>query len=111
MRRHLAAAVLAVGLTQFAPQCAPRPQTTAAVTHQSRWDRIAHCESGGQWQHRPVTNRFGTFSGGLMIWHKAWDAYGGKQFARYPYLASKAQQIVVAERIWADRGSRAWQCK
>jgi resuscitation-promoting factor RpfA len=75
-----------------------------------RWDRIAWCESGGQWAHRPVTNRTGTYSGGLMIWQRAWVVYGGQQFAGWAYQASKADQIVVAERILADQGWGAWDC-
>lgn len=110
MRRILIAAVLSIFPIAAATPVAAAP--VPATRHfASRWDRIAWCESGGQWHHRPVHNRWGTFSGGLMIWHAAWVAYGGRQFARYPYQASKAQQIVVANRIWADRGSRAWQCK
>ncbi|MET0786321.1 MAG: transglycosylase family protein [Paenisporosarcina sp.] len=74
------------------------------------WDRIAQCESGGRWDYPLVTNRTGTYSGGLMIWTKAWEAYGGHEFAQHAYLASKAQQIVVAERILADNGWGAWDC-
>lgn len=77
----------------------------------ARWDRIARCESGGRWDYPPVTNRTGTYSGGLMIWTKAWVVYGGQQFAPQAWLATKAQQIVVAERIWADNGPGAWDCK
>ena len=75
-----------------------------------KWDAVAQCESGGNWSHPPVTNRTGTYSGGLMIWQKAWVVYGGQQFAPWAYQASKAEQIVVAERILADRGWSAWQC-
>lgn len=78
--------------------------------HGGTWDRIAWCESGGQWHYPPVTNSTGTYSGGLMIWTRAWVAYGGRQFAGQAWLASKAQQITVAERILADRGWGAWDC-
>lgn len=88
-------------------QAAPEPQ----VTNASRWDRIARCESGGRWDYPPVTNNTGTYSGGLMIGHRWWPAYGGEEFATYPYQASKAEQIAVAERIWADNGADAWDCK
>jgi hypothetical protein len=86
-----------------APVAAPSP-------HSAKWDAIAMCESGGNWSHPPVTNRTGTYSGGLMIWQKAWVAYGGQQFASLAYLASRVQQITVAERILADRGWGAWDC-
>jgi Transglycosylase-like domain len=87
-------------MQQYAAQQAPS----------SRWDRIAQCESGGNWSYPLVTNRTGTYSGGLMIWTKAWAAYGGHEFAPNAYQASKAQQIVVAERILADNGWGAWDC-
>lgn len=75
------------------------------------WDGVARCESGGQWHHGAVTNRFGTFSGGLMIMNSAWRKFGGQQFASIAGNASKAQQIIVAERIAAAVGfDRAWQC-
>lgn len=80
-----------------------------SIPRESLWDDIAWCESGGRWNHRPVTNRHGTFSGGLMIGHQWWRHYGGETSA--PYLASKAHQIEVAENIAADAGlDDAWQC-
>jgi hypothetical protein len=81
-----------------------------AAAPSTRWDRIAQCESGGRWDYPLVTNRTGTYSGGLMIWTKAWDAYGGNEFASDAYLTSKANQIIVAERILADQGWGAWDC-
>lgn len=95
--------------TAPAPRPAPVPPGPTA-RHSTRWDQIAWCESGGRWDHPPVTNRTGTYSGGLMIWTKAWTAYGGQQFAPQAWLASRADQITVAERILADRGWRAWDC-
>lgn len=78
--------------------------------HAARWDAIARCESGGNWDYPLVTNRTGTYSGGLMIWTKAWTVYGGHEFAPNAYQASKAEQIEVAERILADNGWDAWDC-
>jgi len=115
------------------PDPAPQPQrqttTTRATTTRSsgsssrssggsstgasgvNWDAVARCESGGQWNHGQVTNRYGTFSGGLMIMNSAWRSFGGTQFAPYAGAASKAEQIIVAERIAARVGAaRAWQC-
>jgi len=83
---------------------------TPAPAPSARWDAIAACESGGRWDYPLVTNRTGTYSGGHMIWTKAWAAYGGHEYAPHAYLASKAEQIVVAERILADNGWGAWDC-
>lgn len=90
-------------------QCAPEPlQSQYGV---ALWDRIARCESGGRWDYPPVTNRSGTYSGGVMIGHRWWPKFGGREFAAYPYQASKQQQIIVAERIAREAGlDNAWQC-
>jgi hypothetical protein len=91
-------------------------RTTASRTFATgasgvNWDAVARCESGGQWGHGVATNRFGSFSGGLMIMNSAWRQFGGTQFANIAGNASKAQQIVVAERIAARVGAaRAWSC-
>jgi hypothetical protein len=75
------------------------------------WVHIAACESGGNWAHRPVTNSTGTYSGGLMIGHQWWAKFRGNEFAPAPYLATRAEQIIVAERIADAVGlDRAWQC-
>lgn len=92
----------------FAKNLPPAP--VLVDHHGGKWQSIAYCESGGRWDYPPVTNRTGTYSGGLMIWQRAWVAYGGQQFAPWAYQATKAEQITVAERILADRGWGAWDC-
>lgn len=78
-----------------------------------KWDVIAFCETGGNWQMRK-TNGSGTFGGGLAIEvspYDGWSTFGGDEFAAQPWLASREEQIVVAERIAARVGlSKAWQC-
>jgi hypothetical protein len=68
------------------------------------WDRIAQCESGQNW----AINTGNGYSGGLQFLHSTWNAYGGQEFASRAYQASREQQIIVAERILADVGYRAW---
>lgn len=91
-------------------------QSAPAVSWTVDWDAVAWCESGGNWGHGPVSNSHGTFSGGLMIGHQWWRAHGGGEFASVPYYATKAQQIIVAERIVDGNGGgyagadRGWQC-
>ena len=77
--------------------------------HPERWEEIAWCESGRRWD-LVATNRTGTYGGGLMIRHNVWRAYGGTEFAPTANLASKAEQIEVAERILDDVGWKAWDC-
>jgi len=46
-----------------------------------------------------------------MIGHKWWGPNGGTQYAQYPYQATKAEQIAVAENIADAVGLDAgWQC-
>ena len=56
-------------------------------------DRLAHCETGGDWKNG------GNFAGGLGIARSTWIAFGGRQFARTPDRATKKEQIQVANRI------------
>jgi hypothetical protein len=67
----------------------------------SVWDRVAQCESGGNWG----TNTGNGFSGGLQFTPSTWRAYGGEGS---PEGASREQQIAVAERVLAAQGWNAW---
>jgi resuscitation-promoting factor RpfB len=71
----------------------------------SAWDRIAECESGGNWS----INTGNGYYGGLQFDHGTWVAYGGDAYATNANLASKAEQIAIAEKVKADRGGYgAW---
>jgi resuscitation-promoting factor RpfA len=67
----------------------------------SVWDRLAQCESGGNWG----TNTGNGFSGGLQFAPGTWRANGGTGSA---HNASRAEQIRVAERVRASQGWGAW---
>lgn len=67
------------------------------------WDRLAECETGGNWRHHNST-----YQGGLGFYHGSWDAYRPRRFPRDAHLASRTQQIVVGKRILADVGWGAW---
>lgn len=73
-----------------------------------RWDILADCETGGDWS----TNTGNGFGGGLQFAHgpgwSTWRAYGGEEFAPHPWDATREQQIVIAERVLAGSGWRAW---
>ena len=71
----------------------------------SRWDQLAICESGGNWAYPPVA---GGFSGGIMFHIGTWRSNGGEEFAPDAYLATREQQSIVAERVLAASGWRAW---
>lgn len=70
----------------------------------SRWDQLAECESGGNW----LINTGNGFTGGVQFLQSTWLAMGGGEFAPDAYLASKAEQIIVAERLVAVSGWGAW---
>jgi uncharacterized protein YabE (DUF348 family) len=70
-----------------------------------RWQEIANCETGGNWAIVAPT-----YSGGLGIYNGTWNEFGGQQFASNPGLATREQQIIVAERIRAKYGFGAWGC-
>ena len=71
----------------------------------AQWDELARCENHGDWS---IVDRYG---GGLGIFIGTWHAFGGDEFASNPGYATKAQQIIVAERIYARFGLSGWGCK
>ncbi|GAB3566291.1 resuscitation-promoting factor [Amycolatopsis endophytica] len=69
------------------------------------WDRIAQCESTGNWS---INNGNGYY-GGLQFDKQTWDAYGGDAYAAYPHQATREQQIAIATKVRDDRGGYgAW---
>ncbi|MFJ9948217.1 transglycosylase family protein, partial [Kitasatospora sp. NPDC091207] len=70
------------------------------------WEKVAQCESGNNWS----INTNNGYYGGLQINLTNWRYYGGTAYAARPDLATKKQQILIAEKILADQGARAWTC-
>ncbi|MBC9822105.1 resuscitation-promoting factor [Terrabacter sp. MAHUQ-38] len=70
------------------------------------WDQIAQCESGGDWH----INTGNGYYGGLQFLTSTWLAYGGGDFASRADLASREQQITVANRAYDDNGTSQWSC-
>ena len=89
-------AVAALTLGGLALGAAP---ANAAPT--STWDRVAACESGGNWH----INTGNGYYGGLQFSMSTWRAHGG---SGNPASASKATQIRIAERVLANQGWGAW---
>ncbi|WP_288873397.1 resuscitation-promoting factor [uncultured Corynebacterium sp.] len=75
-----------------------------AVANGSVWDAIAACESGGNWS----INTGNGYHGGLQFNPGTWAAYGGTAFAPTADLATREQQIAIAERTQAAQGWGAW---
>ena len=70
----------------------------------STWDRLAQCESGGDWS----INTGNGYYGGLQFSQRTWEAFGGAAYAPRADLATQSQQIAVAEKVLAVQGARAW---
>ncbi|GIE86501.1 LysM peptidoglycan-binding domain-containing protein [Actinoplanes regularis] len=68
------------------------------------WDAVAKCESGGNWR----INTGNGYYGGLQFSRSTWRAHGGGKYGSTANLASKSQQIAIAERVLRSQGIRAW---
>ncbi|MFC7486329.1 ubiquitin-like domain-containing protein [Knoellia sp. CPCC 206453] len=110
--------VVLVG-TKAKPAAAPSPSSSPAtrsagntsgaginLSNAAMWDRIAECESSGNWS----INTGNGYYGGLQFDIRTWLGAGGGDFASRPDLASRAEQITVANRVYADRGLQPWGC-
>ena len=73
----------------------------SAETGGTVWDKLAQCESSGNW----AINTGNGFGGGLQFTPSTWHAFGGEGRAED---ASRVEQIVVAERVLAKQGWGAW---
>ncbi|MGW1876432.1 transglycosylase family protein [Streptomyces sp. NPDC001975] len=70
----------------------------------STWDKVAACESSGDWG----IDTGNGYYGGLQFTQSTWEAYGGTRYAPRADLATKDQQIAVAEKVLGGQGPGAW---
>ncbi|MBC7272839.1 MAG: transglycosylase family protein [Streptomyces sp.] len=68
------------------------------------WDKVAACESSNDWD----INTGNGYYGGLQFTQSTWEAFGGTQYAARADLATKDQQIAVAEKVLDGQGPGAW---
>jgi uncharacterized protein YabE (DUF348 family) len=95
---------------------APTPTTTSDsgsssgaginLARAAMWDRIAQCESGGDWH----INTGNGYYGGLQFLTSTWLGAGGGDFAPRADLASREEQITVANRLYETSGTSPWTC-
>src|SRR6201998_2399758 len=76
----------------------------AAAATDGEWDQVARCESGGNWG----INTGNGYHGGVQFSASTWASHGGGQYAPSAELATREQQIAVAERVLATQGRGAW---
>ncbi|MEV5334676.1 transglycosylase family protein [Streptomyces werraensis] len=102
-RRARPAAFLA-GAALLAPLGLLAAAGGAAAADDGVWDRIAQCESGGDW-HIDTGNGY---YGGLQFSASTWRAFGGTAYAPTADRASRAQQIEIAMQVQRAQGWQAW---
>ena len=76
------------------------------MMNEAMWDKIAQCESSGNWS----ANTGNGYYGGLQFDIRTWLGAGGGTYAPNASLATKAQQIDIANRVYAQRGLQPWGC-
>nr|WTB31708.1 LysM peptidoglycan-binding domain-containing protein [Streptomyces sp. NBC_00830] len=102
--RQAPAIVVAAGVTGSAIAIPLLGAAGAHAADATTWDRVAECESGGMWS----ADLGNGFYGGLQFSQDTWKSYGGEAYAPRADLASRSQQIAVAEKVLDDQGPRAW---
>jgi peptidoglycan hydrolase-like protein with peptidoglycan-binding domain len=99
LRRRLLGVAVAGSATVAAGVAVSSPAQASSV-----WDRVAACESGGNW-HISTGNGF---YGGLQFTNQTWNGFGGGRYAARADLASKGAQIAIAQKVLATQGPGAW---
>ncbi|MEU7718555.1 transglycosylase family protein [Streptomyces tibetensis] len=103
--RQAPALLVAAGVTGSAIAIPLLGASGASAADGTTWDRVADCETGGAWSE----NSGNGYYGGLQLSQEDWESHGGLDYAESADLASRSQQIAVAERILADQGVGAWR--
>ncbi|MBO0851733.1 MAG: transglycosylase family protein [Pseudonocardia sp.] len=82
------------------------PKLTAPpVPSRGAWDRLAKCEAGGNWR----ANTGNGYYGGVQFDAQTWRSNGGTKYAPLPHMATREEQITVAEKVRSQRGGYgAW---
>jgi LysM repeat protein len=89
------ALMLGIGLATSLP---------AEAARSTVWDKVAACESGGDWK----INTGNGYYGGLQFSARTWSGFGGKTYAARAHKATKPEQIAIARRVLAVQGRGAW---
>jgi hypothetical protein len=95
------AGAFAAGAAACTGSLVPAP---AAAAPDHVWDDVAECESSGNWS----INTGNGYHGGLQFLPSTWKQFGGLRYAPRADLATREQQIAVAERTLQGQGPGAW---
>ncbi|WP_396906929.1 transglycosylase family protein [Mycolicibacterium phlei] len=74
------------------------------VTNGHIWDALARCEAGGNW----AINTGNGYYGGVQFDQNTWERNGGLRYAPRADLATREEQIAIAEVTRARQGWGAW---
>ncbi|WP_409236771.1 transglycosylase family protein [Streptomyces sp. PA5.6] len=102
--RQAPALIVAAGVTGSAIAIPLLGATSANAAETTTWEKLAECESGGEWSANPGNGYYG----GLQLSQDTWEAYGGLDYAPSADQASRSQQIAVAEQVLDAKGTAAW---
>jgi nucleoid-associated protein YgaU len=91
------------------PAVAPPPSARGSAPQdcaksQWPWNCLAECESSGDW----AANTGNGYYGGLQFKQSTWEEHGGLQYAQRADLATRTEQIEVAEKVLSTQGWSAW---
>ncbi len=75
-----------------------------AVSQGDTWDALSRCEAGGNW----AINTGNGFYGGVQFDQNTWERNGGLRYAQRADLASREEQIAIAEVTRTRQGWGAW---
>ena len=94
--------------------------TVLAAPARNVWDDLADCESGdwdangdpitgsARWDYGLTFSHGDIFQGGPNFHPGTWDAFRDADMADHAGLATRDEQVVVAERVLAEQGWGAW---
>ncbi|MGA5463536.1 transglycosylase family protein [Mycobacterium sp. NPDC050041] len=74
------------------------------VSNGSQWNALAQCEAGGNWG----INTGNGYFGGVQFDQNTWERNGGLRYAERADLATREEQIAIAEVTRARQGWGAW---
>lgn len=74
------------------------------ISDGSIWDALASCEAGGNW----AINTGNGFYGGVQFDQNTWERNGGLQYAPRADLATREEQIAIAQVTQQRQGWGAW---
>ncbi|MDO3634219.1 transglycosylase family protein [Mycolicibacterium sp. KC 300] len=103
-RRLVAHNVVTPALAQVHRVGAKPGTQVPPVRNSATWDALASCESSGNW----AINTGNGFYGGVQFTQSTWEGHGGLRYAPRADLATREEQIAIAEITRAKQGWGAW---